>query len=425
MIPKILSNSLCRDCFSTFNNDLRCNKCNSPRVVSHQEIFALKIAHIDCDAFYASIEKNENPSIKNLPVIVGGGNRGVVTTCCYIARINGVKSAMPMFQAKKLCPNAVIIAPRLNHYKKISRHIKEKLISLSPAIEFVSLDEAYIDLTGTELLHGQPAAIMLARIANDIEAVFGITISIGLSYNKFLSKIGSELEKPRGFSVIGKSDTEDVLKEKSVSKIIGVGKKTRAILESKGIRVISDVLRYDRAYLKESLGSFGETLWFLAQGIDDRKVTPNKPTKSISSERTFQKDETDFIIIKSYLWELIEKVSWRLKSEGLLTKRLSLKLKSKTFKLIQRSRTLSEPTNFAESIFQDSVGLLEENISKGPFRLIGINLTNFSYSKTNNLQDHLFQNENNPLLSAEEAMDQIRVKFGVRSIIKGRSLREV
>ena len=228
---------LCRACYHVFDDSLRCNNCNSPRIVSHKELLTLKIAHIDCDAFYASIEKNENPSIRTLPVIVGGGRRGVVTTCCYIARIDGVRSAMPMFQAKELCPSAIIVPPRIKYYKKISAAIKERLIQLSPAIEFVSLDEAYIDFTGTQLLHGEPPAVLLARLANEIEAIFGITVSIGLSYNKFLSKISSEREKPRGFSIIGKSDAKDTLKDQSISKIHGIGGKKRIELERKGIRV--------------------------------------------------------------------------------------------------------------------------------------------------------------------------------------------
>lgn len=416
--------SLCRDCFKVSKNNLRCQNCNSPRIVVHKELFRLKIAHIDCDAFYASVEKSDNPHIRNFPVIVGGGYRGVVTTCCYIARIYGVRSAMPMFKAIKLCPNAIIISPRMQRYREISSYIKNRLITLSPAIEFVSLDEAYIDLTGTQRLHGRPAAVMLARIANDIEHMFGITISIGLSYNKFLAKIGSELEKPRGFSIIGKSDAKELLKEKSVSKILGVGEKTKLYLASKGIKVIGDILKYEKDYLKHNLGSFGETLWFLAQGIDNRKIIPNRPTKSISCEKTFQINETDFTIIRSYLWDLVEKISSQLKRKNLLTTRLSLKLKTENFRLIQRSRTLQHPTNLAESIFQESVVLLEENLAQGPFRLVGLSLTQLSNSEAINCTTNLFQDEDSRITSAEEAIDFIRNKFGEDSIIKGRSLRK-
>ena len=414
--------SLCRDCLSLCDNNFRCHNCKSPRIISHQELFSLKIAHIDCDAFYASVEKNDDPTIRNLPVIIGGGHRGVVTTCCYMARISGVRSAMPMFKAKKLCPNATIIAPRMSLYKKISKCIKEKLLTLTPTIEFISLDEAYIDLTGTQRLHGQPPAVVLARIANDIETDLGITISIGLSYNKFLSKIGSELEKPRGFSIIGKSDTKAILNQKSVCQILGVGGRTKTKLENKGIRVIGDILKYKKDYLKNSLGSFGETLWFLARGIDNRKIIPNKQTKSISCEKTFHNNEKDFSIIRSHLWGLAEKISWRLKSDNLIAVRLSLKLKSENFKLIQRSCNFRYPTNLAEYIFQESEVLLKANISKGPFRLVGINLTHLLNAKTTNWTPSLFQNNNNNLVCAEEAVDFIRLKFGEEAIIKGRSL---
>ena len=414
--------SLCRDCLSLCDNNFRCHNCKSPRIISHQELFSLKIAHIDCDAFYASVEKNDDPTIRNLPVIIGGGHRGVVTTCCYMARISGVRSAMPMFKAKKLCPNATIIAPRMSLYKKVSKCIKEKLLTLTPTIEFISLDEAYIDLTGTQRLHGQPPAVVLARIANDIETDLGITISIGLSYNKFLSKIGSELEKPRGFSIIGKSDTKAILNQKSVCQILGVGGRTKTKLENKGIRVIGDILKYKKDYLKNSLGSFGETLWFLARGIDNRKIIPNKQTKSISCEKTFHNNEKDFSIIRSHLWGLAEKISWRLKSDNLIAVRLSLKLKSENFKLIQRSCNFRYPTNLAEYIFQESEVLLKANISKGPFRLVGINLTHLLNAKTTNWTPSLFQNNNNNLVCAEEAVDFIRLKFGEEAIIKGRSL---
>lgn len=420
---KSKESSLCRDCFNLFSNNNRCPNCNSPRIISHEELFTLKIAHIDCDAFYASIEKRDNPRLKNRPVIVGWGNRGVVTTCCYVARINGVRSAMPLFKAKKLCPNAVIIEPRMQHYQEISLCIQQKLIKLSPAIQFTSIDEAYIDLTGTLRLHGNPPAVLLAKVANDIETIFGITISIGLSYNKFLSKIGSELEKPRGFSIIGKSDAEDLLRDKPVSKILGVGNRTKTFLEGKGIRTINDILKYKKSYLKNNLGAFGETLWFLAQGIDTRKISPNKPTKSISRETTFQKNQTDFRIIRSYLWDLAEKISSQLKNKMILTSRVIIKLKSADFKLIQRSRILSHPTNLAESIFQESVVLLKANISQGPFRLVGITVSNFSKSEVVLRTADLFTSTDNNLFSAEQAIDEIRLKFGEESIIKGRSIR--
>ena len=215
--------SVCRDCLSELTTIVAiCEHCGSDRIICHSEMGQLSIAHIDCDAFYASVEKNENPNLRDLPVIVGGTTRGVVATCCYIARIYGVRSAMPISTAKKLCPSAVFLRPRINHYKGISQIIKSKLLKLTPNVEFVSLDEAYIDLSGTIKLHRKPPAVLLALIANEIETSLGLSVSVGLSFNKFLAKIASEADKPRGFSVIGHRDYEKVLQEKSVKVIINI-----------------------------------------------------------------------------------------------------------------------------------------------------------------------------------------------------------
>jgi len=415
--------SLCRDCFQIFRYDVRCRNCNSPRIVSHANLLQLTIAHIDCDAFYASIEKRENPEIRNSPVIVGEKNRGVVTTCCYIARIDGVRSAMPIFQAKKLCPDAIIISPRMNHYKKISKSIKEILTTLSPAIEFISLDEAYIDFKGTRRLHGEAPAVKLAKISKQIETELGISISIGLSYNKFLSKIGSDLDKPRGFSIIGQSDAKKVLEDKPVSKILGVGKKTKMILEGNCINKISDLLIYEKNQLIDLLGSFGETLWFMARGIDYRRITPNKRPKSISCEKTLQTNQIDPEILTSFVWDLTEEISFRLKDLSLVAKNFKLKLKTANFNLLVRSITLENYSNSPEKIFQANKILLKKNIFKGPFRLVGITATNFLNCQDTVWKDNLFEQSDNQILAAEEAIDYIRSKFGKKAIIRGRSLK--
>ena len=415
--------SLCRDCFQIFKYGLRCRNCNSPRIISHNNLLDLTIAHIDCDAFYASIEKRENPKIRNLPVIVGGKNRGVVTTCCYIARINGVRSAMPIFKAKKLCPDAIIIAPRMGYYKKISKSIKEMLTALSPTIEFISLDEAYIDFEGTRRLHGEAPAVKLAKIAKEIEIKLGISISIGLSYNKFLAKIGSDLDKPRGFSIIGQSDVMKILRNKPISNILGVGAKTKIILESNGISTINDLLIYEKDQLNDLLGSFGETLWFLARGIDYRRITPNKRPRSISCERTLETNQMDFEILISFLWDLTEEISLRLKKLSLVAKKFNLKLKKANFNLIVRTITLENYSNSPETIFQASKILLKRNIVKGPFRLVGITAKDFSDSQNTVWKKNFFDKQDNQILAAEEAIDNIRSKFGKTSIIKGRSLK--
>jgi len=415
--------SLCRDCFSVFYNNKKCNDCGSPRLISHSELLKLKIAHIDCDAFYASIEKHENPKLRNLPVIVGGGHRGVVTTCCYIARINGVRSAMPMFMARKLCPSAIILAPRIGFYKEVSTSIKNKLMKLSPAIEFVSLDEAYIDLSGTSRLHQCPPAVMLAKVSAEIEYEFGITTSVGLSYNKFLSKIASELDKPRGFSVIGIEDLDKVLLKKPVSVISGVGGKTLSVLNNEGVLVIGDLIKYEKIELYNKFGAFGEQLWYSARGLDNRKIVPNKPAKSISLETTFKKNESSFEILRSHLWDLCEKISSRAKKSKLYASNIKLKLKTEKFKVVTGSFSLKKPTNSAAIIFQSMLILLKKNSHQGPFRLIGITLTKFSNSESNRWESNLFEQSKNEQESTEKAMDKIREKYGEAAIIKGLTIK--
>ncbi|MDO9526021.1 MAG: DNA polymerase IV, partial [Gemmobacter sp.] len=238
--------ALCRDCLTEFSSGARCPACRSPRVLDHPELARLSIAHVDCDAFYASVEKRDNPALRDQAVIVGGGTRGVVSTCCYIARISGVRSAMPMFEALKRCPQAVVVPPRMRAYAEASAHIRAMFEALTPAVEPLSLDEAFLDLTGTDRLHGAPPAVTLARLVRRIEAEVGVTASIGLSHNKFLAKIASDLDKPRGFSVIGRAETERFLNSKPVRIIWGVGVATQAALEQAGIRTIADLIRWDR-----------------------------------------------------------------------------------------------------------------------------------------------------------------------------------
>uniref|UniRef100_UPI0030DC8429 DNA polymerase IV n=1 Tax=uncultured Sulfitobacter sp. TaxID=191468 RepID=UPI0030DC8429 len=231
--------TLCRDCLSEIAPARRCPRCGSPRVLSHPELFDLSIAHMDCDAFYASVEKRDNPELAGKPVIIGGGRRGVVSTACYVARIRGVRSAMPMFQALKLCPEAVIIKPRMEVYVEASRAIRAMMEEMTPAIEPLSLDEAFLDMTGTARLHGQPPAVMLARLVRRMKMELGLTGSIGLSHNKFLAKVASDLDKPHGFSVIGAGETAAFLRDKPVGMIWGVGAATQTALEKAGIRSFS------------------------------------------------------------------------------------------------------------------------------------------------------------------------------------------
>ena len=324
--------SLCRDCLTlTDATPTRCPACRSPRMVAHGELAGLSIAHMDCDAFYASVEKRDNPSLRDQAVIVGGGQRGVVSTCCYIARIKGVRSAMPMFQALKLCPEAIVVKPRFSAYTEASRAIRALMEELTPAIEPLSLDEAFLDLTGTERLHGAPPAVLLARLTKRMEEELGLTGSIGLSHNKFLAKIASDLDKPRGFSVIGRTETEAFLKPKPVRIIWGVGQATQTALEAAGIRSIADLLRWDRADLGARFGSMGDRLWHLARGLDTRRVNRDEKLKSISKETTFFEDTSDPDLLDGHLWRLSEQVADRAKAKRLSGRTVTLKLKKGDF----------------------------------------------------------------------------------------------
>src|SRR5689334_15449192 len=235
----------CRDCCVRLPTDAasaaRCPNCRSPRLARHAELFGLAIAHIDCDAFYAAIEKRDNPDLRDKPLIIGGGTRGVVSTACYIARISGVRSAMPMFKARKLCPDAVILPPNMAKYQKAGKEVRALMLELTPLVEPLSIDEAFLDLSGTETLHKSSPAESLARLALKIEREIGITVSIGLSHNKFLAKIASDLNKPRGFSVIGKAETLSFLADKPVRFIWGIGQKTSESLAKDGLTTLGQI----------------------------------------------------------------------------------------------------------------------------------------------------------------------------------------
>lgn len=416
--------SLCRDCLTlTDAAPPRCPACRSPRMVAHGELTQLSIAHMDCDAFYASVEKRDNPSLRDQPVIVGGGSRGVVSTCCYIARIKGVRSAMPMFQALKLCPEAVVVKPRFPAYTEASRAIRAMMEDLTPSIEPLSLDEAFLDLTGTARLHGAPPAVLLARLTKRMEDELGLTGSIGLSHNKFLAKIASDLDKPRGFSVIGKAETEAFLKPKPVRIIWGVGQATQTALESAGIRTIADLLRWDRADLVARFGSMGDRLWHLARGLDTRRVNRDEKLKSISKETTFFEDTSDPDLLDGHIWRLSEQVADRAKAKGLSGRTVTLKLKRKDFQLVTRRQALSDPTQLTDRIYRAARDLFDHAGTTGPFRLIGVGISDLAPEDQADLSQDLLDPNATKRAAAERATDAIRAKFGAEAIIKGRALR--
>lgn len=416
--------SLCRDCLTlTESTSPRCPACRSPRRIAHDELTGLSIAHMDCDAFYASVEKRDNPALRDQPVIVGGGQRGVVSTCCYIARIKGVRSAMPMFQALKLCPEAVVVKPRFSAYTEASRAIRAMMEELTPSIEPLSLDEAFLDLTGTARLHGAPPAVLLARLTKQMEDELGLTGSIGLSHNKFLAKIASDLDKPRGFSVIGKAETEAFLKPKPVRIIWGVGQATQTALEQAGIRTVADLLRWDRADLGARFGSMGDRLWHLARGLDTRRVNRDEKLKSISKETTFFEDTSDPDLLDGHIWRLSEQVADRAKAKRLSGRTVTLKLKKGDFQLVTRRHALSDPTQLTDRIYRAARDLFDHAATHGPFRLIGVGISDLAPEDQADLSGDLLDPQATRRAAAERATDAIRAKFGAEAIIKGRALR--
>ncbi len=420
--------ALCRDCLTQFEGGARCPNCRSPRVLAHDELHDLSIAHMDCDAFYASVEKRDNPDIRDQPVIVGGGQRGVVSTCCYIARIHGVRSAMPMFQALKLCPHAVVVKPRMSAYVEASRAIRAMMEEMTPAIEPLSLDEAFLDLTGTARLHGAPPAVMLAGLVRRMEVELGLTGSIGLSHNKFLAKIASDLDKPKGFSVIGRAETEAFLQPKPVKIIWGVGTATQAHLEKAGIRTIADLRRWEQADLTARFGQMGTRLYHLARGQDRRRVQRDAALKSISKETTFFEDTGDIDLLDGHIWRLAQQVADRAKAKGFGGKTVTLKLKRSDFSALSRRVTLDDPTQLADRIYRTARALFDAARAQmgagfGPFRLIGVGISDLSPADRADQSGDLLDPTAPKRAAAERATDAIRARFGKDAIVKGRALR--
>ncbi|MEL6475627.1 MAG: DNA polymerase IV [Pseudomonadota bacterium] len=418
--------ALCRDCLSRFEEppDGRCPTCRRPRIISHPELDILSIAHMDCDAFYAAVEKRDDPSLADKPVIIGGGRRGVVSTCCYIARIAGVRSAMPMFKALQLCPEAVIIKPRMDAYVSVSRQIRQRMLDLTPLVEPLSLDEAFLDLTGTERLLGAPPAAVMAGLALEIEESLGVTVSIGLSHCKYLAKIASDLDKPRGYSVVGREETVAFLAPRPVRSIWGVGASLAARLEADGYQTNADLAAADPSDLMSRYGRMGQRLHDLARGIDTRRVDPHEGAKSISSETTFDEDLEAWDPLTGHLWRLAVRTSDRAKAKSLAGGTVTLKLKTAKFRTLTRQIRLEQPSNLADRIYAAGEMLLRQVIDKGPFRLIGIGLSAIvEEGESDASEANLFDDGSERRAQAEAATDAIRRKFGSDAIIRGRALR--
>lgn len=413
--------AICRDCLWTGEDQPpRCPKCRSPRVARHDELVRLTIAHMDCDAFYASVEKRDRPELRDRPVLVGGGKRGVVSAACYVARQYGVKSAMPMFKALKACPEAAVIKPDFSKYAPVSRQIFDKLRALTPLVQTLSLDEAWMDLSGTERLNGGPPALQLVRVQREIERDVGLTVSIGLAPNKFLAKIASELDKPRGFSIIGVAEAEAFLAPKPVSIIPGVGPAFARSLQAAGFQTVGDIAKADLKALADQFGEHGMRLHRLAHGRDARPVDPEGERKGMSKETTFFEDISDLKGLEDQLWPLCEDLAAKARRSGIASRVVVLKLRTSDFRIHTRRRTLAEPVQTARVLFHEAREMLRKEADGRAFRLIGIGMADLFDVGA---EGKLFETDADRLLKTETAVDALRSKFGDAAVVSGRALK--
>jgi DNA polymerase-4 len=418
---------LCRDCgdlrsVALTDRRSRCPKCGSPRLVAHPELTSLSIAHIDCDAFYATVEKRENPTLTDRPVIVGGGHRGVVSACCYVARRYGVRSAMPMFKALALCPHATVVRPRMDLYAEVGRQVRAIMRGATPLVEALSIDEAFLDLTGTAKLHRASPAETLARLARQIESELNVTVSIGLAPNKFLAKMASEIDKPRGFAVVGRNDVRAFLDPQPIRALWGVGPKLEEKLTRDGYRTVGDLFAVGRDRLAARYGSTGLHLSRLAAGEDARKIEPDRESKSISAETTFNNDLIGSEALGAELWPLAEKVSRRMKRENVAARTIVLTLRTTNFRRFSRRVGVTPPTQLATVLFETARALLAPLADAEPYRLIGVGGTDLMPAESADTAD-LVDPTRTRTAAVERAIDTLRAKHGDASITRGRGFK--
>ena len=413
----------CRACAAALDGGHLCPQCGGRRFVEHSEGARLGIAHIDCDAFYAAIEKRDKPELAGVPVIVGGtGRRGVVATACYLARAFGVHSAMPMQQARTLCPQARIIAPDMARYAREGKRLRAMMQELSPLVEPLSIDEAFVDLTGTERIHGGAPVQTLIAFQNAVAARLGISVSIGLSCNKFLAKTASDLDKPCGFSIIGQAEARAFLASKPVQFIYGVGPAFARKLKAAGLTRIGQIQDLPDAVLIRRFGAQGARLARLARGEDDRPVSPRAPRKSISSETTFATDICALPALQTQLWRQCERAARQAKARGVAGATAVLKLKDARHRIITRQKPLEPPSNLADSLYRALLPSLERLATGRRYRLIGAGFATIRPAGGLDRQADLLDTQAPKRASAERAMDEARARFGESAVQKGRAL---
>ena len=419
----------CRDCLAVADppdspgadgaTTTSCRVCLGTRLISHPELFDLTIAHIDCDAFYASVEKRDRPELAARPVIVGGGVRGVVTAACYVARMSGVRSAMPMFKALKACPDAVVIRPDFAKYVAVGRQIRTMMARLTPLLQPLSIDEAALDLAGTEALHGAPPAIVLARLARAVEAEVGVTVSVGLAANRLMAKIAADRDKPRGFVVIGAAEASSLLAPEPVRLLPGIGPALARRLAGQGITLLGHLQALNEREARRRLGDDGPSLVARARGEDVRRVDPSRDTRSISAETTFNNDLSHRADLERHLWRLSEKLARRLRENDLATAGVVLKLKTTDFAIRTRAVRLPSPTILPDRLFDAAAALLAREATGTAFRLIGIGaspLVPLAWADRGDLAD----TETPRRAAAQAAIDTLRQRYGDAAISRGR-----
>lgn len=408
--------TLCRDCDTIFDSGAICPHCRGTRLVRHDEIAKLAIAHVDCDAFYASVEKRDRPELADRPVIVGGGARGVVAACCYIARLSGVRSAMPIFKAMKLCPDAVVIHPDMKKYAAAGTEIRVLMRALTPLVQPLSIDEAALDLSGTEALHRAAPSAVLSRFAREVEDKIGVTVSVGLARNRLLAKLAAEQDKPRGFAVLG-TEAAALMAPELVSILPGVGPALVRKLAGMGITRVGQLATLDDRSARMRLGDDGPALTARARGEDTRRVDPVRTARSISAETTFSDDIDDPAALARALYPLCEKLARRLRTESFSAAGLVLKLKTARFETHTHAIRLIAPTRLAETIFEATKPVLRR--AAGPrYRLIGIGASRLASVREADRGD-LVDQETPRRAARQDAVEQLRAKFGTGIIRRG------
>ena len=383
------------------------------------------ILHIDMDAFYASVEQLDDPALIGKCVIVGGtSSRGVVSAASYEARKYGVHSAMPIFQARKKCPQGVFIPPRMSRYKAVSRQIMALLKTYTPLVEPVSIDEAYLDISGCGQMFGDPETIALS-IKQKIKDTVQLTCSVGVAPNKFLAKIASDMDKPDGFVIIPESKVKAFIENLPIRKVPGVGAMTHKKLDAMGIKTLGDVRRFSEASLIGRLGKFGHRLFELASGSDESPVVPSPEHKSISSEETLAVNTSDKSFLNQYMLRQSEDVGRQLRKLALKAKTVTIKIKHGDFKQITRSHTIMAPTRSSETIYKEAKKLLDAYPMKNQVRLIGVGVSGL-VSESAPTQLSLFENqkkEDRRWEKVDKALDSISQKFG-KSAVKRATLKQ-